>query len=178
MALENWFLTNPFGTGPRDLTVIYTGLTGGGILNLDGEPTYPLTTDGTVARFVIESETVVSLWQLVASTHVDDPTNGWKRPLDYEATENAKVWKRIQFYSAGGGGGGGITIVGEIPQGAINGLNKSYVTTSSFQPSSLEVYVNGLRMRDGPDYSITGVKTFQMVEALLTGDNLQVDYII
>jgi len=111
MALYNWFLTNPFGVGPKSLMVVYTGHTGGGNLNLDGEPTWPTATDGTEARFVIESTDVASLWQLEAGTHVDDPINGWKRPLDYEATQNAKVWHKTAVFGAGGGAGGEFILV-------------------------------------------------------------------
>lgn len=177
MGLENWFLTNPFGVGPRNLTVVYTGHTGGGDSNLDGEPTWGSPTDGTETRFVIESNTTASLWQLVASTHVDDPTNGWKRPLDFEATQNAKVWKRMLYWGASGGAGF-TGVVGEVPTGLINGTNRNYTTASAFQTGTLGVYVNGLRMRTGPDFTITGANSFQMVQALLTGDSIYVDYII
>ena len=105
MALENWYLTHPFGVGPKNLNVIYIHHTGGSILDLDGEPTWPTTTDGTEARFIIESNTTASLWQLIASTHVDSPSTGWKRPLDYQPTQNEKVWKRVFVFGAGGGGG-------------------------------------------------------------------------
>lgn len=177
MALENWFLTHPFGVGPKSLEVIYTGTTGGTVKDLDSEPTWPTTTDGTTARFVIEGETTASLWQLVASTHIDDPVNGWKRPLDYEATQNAKVWKKVGVFSTGGGGAA-VLITGEIPTGAINGTNLDYITTNAFQTGSLEVFVNGLRMRVTADYTITGVKNFHMLQALLTGDSLITDYIL
>jgi hypothetical protein len=178
MSLENWFLTHPFGVGPKSLEVIYTRTTGGTVTDLDSEPTWPSPTDGTVARFVIEGETTATLWELVASTHIDDPTNGWKRPLDYEATQNAKVWKRVGVFSSGGGGGATVVITGETPTGAINGTNVDYVTVNAFQTGSLEVFVNGLRMRVTADYTLTGVKNFRMLQALLTGDSLITNYIL
>jgi hypothetical protein len=177
MSLENWFLTNPFGVGPKSLVVIYTRTTGGTITDLDSEATWPSSTDGTVARFVIENESTASLWELVASTHIDDPTNGWKRPLDYEATQNAKVWKRVQVFGAGGGTTT-VLVTGEVPTGAINGTNLDYVTSSVFQTGSLEVFVNGLRQRLTADYTITGVKNFHMLQALLTGDSLITNYVL
>ncbi|HET6887692.1 MAG TPA: hypothetical protein VFH87_07805 [Candidatus Udaeobacter sp.] len=106
MSVDNWFLVNPFGPGPRTIEVIYTGTTGGGYTNLDGEPTFPLPTSGTVARIVIEPPGITSVWQLVASTHVDDPANGWKRPLDFDPSANKKVWHRTTFFGGGGGTGG------------------------------------------------------------------------
>jgi hypothetical protein len=177
MALYDWFLTNPFGIGPKSLTVIYTRTTGGTVTDLDSEPTYPSPTDGTVARFVIESESTAALWELVSSTHIDDPTNGWKRPLDYEATQNAKVWKRVQVFGAGGGAAT-VLVVGEVPTGAINGSNVDYVTVNIFQTGSLEVFVNGLRMRNTLDYTITGTKNFRMLAALLVGDSLITNYVL
>jgi len=69
-----------------------------------------------------------------------------------------------------------IPVVGEIPAGLINGTNLAYTTANIFQSGTLAVYVNGLRMRIGPDYTITGAQSFNMVSALLTGDSLSVDY--
>ena len=77
-----------------------------------------------------------------------------------------------------GGGGLASLVTGEVPTGAINGSNVDYITANVFQIGSLEVFVNGLRMRVTWDYNITGSKNFRMIIALLTGDNLVVDYIL
>jgi hypothetical protein len=82
-------------------------------------------------------------------------------------------WKNV---TAGGGGGGPGFVTGETPSGAINGINQDYVTGSVFITGSLVVYANGLRMRSGPDYVVTGSQNFQMVTPLTTGDNLMIDY--
>jgi hypothetical protein len=83
-------------------------------------------------------------------------------------------WKNVTV----SGGGTGVVgfITGETPSGAINGINKDYVTATVFVSGSLIVYVNGLRMRSGPDYAVTGSQNFQMVTALITGDTLIIDY--
>lgn len=79
------------------------------------------------------------------------------------------------------GGGGtpssGISIWGETPAGTINGTNKNFTTAYSYAAGQLAVYVNGVRQRRTDDYSETGVSTFQLVSAPLTGDLLSVDYI-
>jgi hypothetical protein len=76
------------------------------------------------------------------------------------------------------GGTSGSRITGEVPTGAINGVNRDYVTANIFASGSLQVYANGLRMRQGADYNITGAKNFNMLQALLVGDNLIVDYLL
>jgi len=77
-----------------------------------------------------------------------------------------------------GGGGLASWVSGETPTGAINGTNVDYITANVFQTGSLAVYVNGLRMKNGLDYTITGTKNFRIIGALLTGDSLIVDYIL
>jgi len=81
--------------------------------------------------------------------------------------------------SSGGGSGpdptATMTIVtanyipGEVPAGAVNGVNKNFSTASDF--NDLIVYLNGVRQKSGgEDYTVTGAKTFQFTLAPLTGD--------
>jgi len=77
-----------------------------------------------------------------------------------------------------GAGAGAAGITGETPQGAIDGVNRNYVTSQSFRNNSLAVYANGLRMRAGVDFTVTGNDTFQMNSALVAGDSISVDYLI
>jgi hypothetical protein len=91
-------------------------------------------------------------------------------------TYDAAVARWKNSTGGGGGGGGPGFVTGEIPSGNINGVNKDYVTGSVFIVGSLVVYANGLRMRSGPDYVVTGSQNFQMVTPLTTGDNLIIDY--
>ena len=80
--------------------------------------------------------------------------------------------------SAGGGTpSSGVSIWGETPTGAINGVNKSYTTAFSYATGQLGVYLNGVRQRRPDDYTETSATAFQLVSAPLTGDLLSVDYI-
>ena len=81
----------------------------------------------------------------------------------------------------GGGGGGGVYpgfADGEIPLGAINGVN--LVFTLAFAPSpasSLLLFRNGVLMRQGADYAVTGnTATFFLNSVPMTGDLLVASY--
>lgn len=68
------------------------------------------------------------------------------------------------------GGEGGLLITKETPAGTINGTNA--VFTLSFDPDGTEnIFKNGLLMKDGEDYTISGV-TITFTPAPLTGDVL------
>jgi hypothetical protein len=69
---------------------------------------------------------------------------------------------------------GTASIVFEIPSGAINGSNITFTTVHNFVDVS--VFLNGLRMVSGTDYIVTGVNSFNMVDAPLVGDNIAVMY--
>lgn len=66
-------------------------------------------------------------------------------------------------------------ILEEIPTGAVDGVNQDYTTAHNFQ--KLWVYLNGLRMRVGVDYTLTDAHTFHFLYPPSTGDSLLVDYI-
>lgn len=68
-------------------------------------------------------------------------------------------------------------VVGETPAGSIDGINTTYTTVGNFRNDTLAVYANGLRMKASLDFIVTGGDTFQMIEALETGDLLTVDYL-
>ena len=67
-----------------------------------------------------------------------------------------------------------VPVVSEIPAGDINGVNMIYTTANDF--SAIWVWLNGLRMKAGSDYNVTGANTFQFTYAPQTGDTLLVDY--
>jgi hypothetical protein len=70
---------------------------------------------------------------------------------------------------------GGV-IADEVPGGAINGLNTMFTTHYAYK--LLWVYLNGLRLHEGGDYTETSDTAFQLIEPPLTGDRLTVDYYI
>jgi hypothetical protein len=69
-------------------------------------------------------------------------------------------------------------VTGQIPAGAIDGINHVYTCLSAYVPHSLAVFLNGLRQRRGDDYNETGAMSFQLLNAPLPGDSLSVDYIV
>ena len=80
-----------------------------------------------------------------------------------------------------GGGGGGLLPSfsdGEVPAGAVNGVNATF--TLNFAPSpaaSLILFHNGVLMRQGVDYSLSGAGiTFFLVSVPQTGDVLFASY--
>lgn len=80
-----------------------------------------------------------------------------------------------------GGGGGGILPLysdGEVPSGAINGLNTTFTLANSPSPStSLQLYLNGLLMEQGLDYTISGSTiTFALPSTPQAGDLLLATY--
>jgi hypothetical protein len=79
------------------------------------------------------------------------------------------------------GNGGGLTpsfADGEVPAGSINGSNTAF--TLAFAPSpasSLQLYLNGLRMEAGQDYSVSGnTITFFLGSTPQTGDLVLANY--
>jgi hypothetical protein len=75
-----------------------------------------------------------------------------------------------------GAAGGDTAVLGEVPSGAVNGVNTTFTTVGNFVSGSLAVFVNGVRLKNTLDYNVTGANAFQMVAAPLTGDLLTVDY--
>ena len=74
-----------------------------------------------------------------------------------------------------------MTTIIEVPAGSIDGANKTFTTSKAYAPGTLHVFLNGqLKRADLDDGFIevnpaTGV--FEMKEAPLTGDVVQVFYI-
>lgn len=66
-------------------------------------------------------------------------------------------------------------IMGEVPTGAIDGANVDYSAQYAFV--FLEVYLNGLRLKETDDYIISGDDSFSLVQAALIGDSVMVNYI-
>jgi hypothetical protein len=80
-----------------------------------------------------------------------------------------------------GGGGGGVLPLfadGETPTGAINGFNTTFFLVNTPSPTtSLLLYLNGLRLAQGVDYSISGSTiTFSLFSTPQAGDLLLATY--
>lgn len=65
---------------------------------------------------------------------------------------------------------------GEVPGGSVNSSNTAFTTASRFQPGSLRVYHNGIRLKGGTTDYTEGTQGFTMAVAPITGDILLVDY--
>ena len=88
---------------------------------------------------------------------------------------------RVDGTSGPCGSGGGVLPLfsdGEVPAGAVNGSNATF--TLNFAPSpvgSLELYRNGLIMKQGADYNLTGSTiSFFLASTPQTGDLLLANY--
>lgn len=64
--------------------------------------------------------------------------------------------------------------IGEVPGGVVNGVNTNFTTVNPF--TKLSVYANGIRMKQGSDYIVTGSNSFQFLYPPMTGWTLLVDY--
>ena len=70
------------------------------------------------------------------------------------------VFKVVSVYAQGGHG----TASEEVPRGALDGTNTTF--TLNFQPlpwASIHVYVNGLRLHRGNDYTLGGTFNSQLI---------------
>ena len=69
-------------------------------------------------------------------------------------------------------------VKGEIPTGLIDGINTIYTTVHNFNTSSLEIYVNGIRMCPGVgnDFEITGLNEITFTEPLKVNSRILIDY--
>ncbi len=69
-------------------------------------------------------------------------------------------------------------VFGETPVGLINGSNVIFTIVYDFVPGSLELFLNGLKLRigTGNDYQETAANVVTMEYAPTTGDILEVNY--
>lgn len=63
----------------------------------------------------------------------------------------------------------------ETPSGTIDGTNLTFTLANTPISGSVKLYLRGLRLKRGDDYTISGT-TITMIIAPLTGDNLLADY--
>lgn len=72
-------------------------------------------------------------------------------------------------------------IKNEIPGGTLNAINTSFTVSAAFNPGTLEVYLNGQRLKSGSgnDYvEGSDLRSFTMQYAPFSDDVLVVDYIV
>lgn len=69
-----------------------------------------------------------------------------------------------------------VYVVGEIPNGSINGSNATFTTQNNFVPLSVELVLNSTIQTYGIDYYTTGVNTIIMNVSPVIGDIIRVNY--
>ncbi len=145
---------------------------GGGAGNITGSVTISQVVGLTSALAVLPIEGVGYAPGLAAVINSSGQLTG--------ASGNLGDCVRVDGTSGPCGGGGVLPQFsdGEIPSGAVNGLNTAF--TLAFVPSptsSAQVYLNGLRMEQGLDYTISGATiTFLPVSVPQVGDVILASY--
>lgn len=81
----------------------------------------------------------------------------------------------------GGGSGGGLfssdIVMGEIPNGLINGSNATFTSFFDFIPEKLIVERNGVTQRNGIDYTTTGTNTINLTFSPEIDESILINYI-
>lgn len=115
-------------------------------------------------------------------TMIEPPWPGWPySPYPYYGTydEGTDVLVATYFYEYAVYCGHPHWERNEVPEGPINNVNTDFNTKYSF--ATVEVYLNGVRLRPGADFVIIGDNSFRLMQAPLsdfnTTDRLLVDYI-
>lgn len=97
--------------------------------------------------------------------------------LDYRIRQLEEATPTVVATSpAGSTGVTGEEVFNETPSGAINGSNAIFTTAYAFATGATRVYLNGLRMTLGDDYTETGTTTISFATAPISGDTLRIDY--
>jgi len=68
-------------------------------------------------------------------------------------------------------------VMGEVPTGAINGINKTFTVANAVFGNAIDVFLNGLLQKRTDDYTFTSPATITFTDAPVTDSNLLVDYI-
>jgi hypothetical protein len=70
----------------------------------------------------------------------------------------------------------GTFVIGENPNGVINGSNAIFTTDNNFVPESVQLFVNGVSQTNGVDYFTTGTTTLNLNISPVINDILRVNY--
>jgi hypothetical protein len=68
--------------------------------------------------------------------------------------------------------------IGEVPLGAINGSNDTFVALSDFDPATVEFMYNGVMLVQPDEFHTTGLRTcvFTRTSPPITGDTIRLNY--
>lgn len=70
----------------------------------------------------------------------------------------------------------GVQVIGEIPNGVINGSNATFTTDFNFVPQSVQLFVNGVNQYNPTHFTTSGVLTIILTTSPIVGDILTVNY--
>lgn len=73
-----------------------------------------------------------------------------------------------------------VMVLAETPTGSVNGINKAFTTLYAFRPKTTQLYINGVRMREGVGFDyVEGAShgSITITIAPSPGDVLLLDYI-
>lgn len=70
----------------------------------------------------------------------------------------------------------GTFVIGENPNGVINGSNATFTTDNPFVPESVQVFVNGISQTNGEDYYTTGTNTINLNLSPIVNDFIRINY--
>lgn len=73
-------------------------------------------------------------------------------------------------------GSSDVYVVGETPNGIINGSNTTFTSLNNFVPLSTEVILNGTIQTYGIDYYTTGLNTIILNVSPVVGDYIRINY--
>lgn len=74
--------------------------------------------------------------------------------------------------------GTGAQVVGEVPAGAINGVNMVYTVAHPYTAGTVGMFLNGLRGVRGGDFAETPPNQITLTFAPQPGDSVLVDYFV
>ena len=67
-------------------------------------------------------------------------------------------------------------VFNEVPAGAIDGINNTFVTSYDFIPESVEVFINGIKQNLINDFTTYGNNTVILVFSLTIGEDIKINY--
>lgn len=115
---------------------------------------------------------MIAIYNQVNILIIGDPTV----PLQLQLTT---VVTLLQVNTPGPQGPPGIgtsgVILGEVPTGAIDGANQNYTALANF--TLIWVWLNGVRMKAGTDYNVSGANTIHFLYPPFVGSILTIDRI-
>lgn len=68
-------------------------------------------------------------------------------------------------------------VIADVPSGAVNGSNATFLTTFDFIPESVQVFVNGVFQKKTEDFNTSGTNTIILAVSPLTGEVILVNYL-